>query len=194
MHKYTKEQTDFITNNIKGKKVPDLTKMFNSRFGLNLSISQIKAFINNHGLKSGLDCRFKPGNVPFNKGKKGVGGWEPTQFKKGHIPANYRPVGSERVNVDGYVEVKVADPNKWWLKHQVIWEQANGPIPEGHVIIFGDGNRFNFDINNLLLVSKGQLATLNRKGLIQKDTDLTRTAIIIADLYHKISERKVKRG
>ena len=47
-------------------------------------------------------------------GKKGIcaDGCERTWFKKGHIPANYRPVGSERVNADGYIEVKVADPNK----------------------------------------------------------------------------------
>ena len=32
-----------------------------------------------------------------------------SRFKKGNVPKCHRPVGSERVNVDGYVEVKVAD-------------------------------------------------------------------------------------
>jgi hypothetical protein len=100
-----------------------------------------------------------------------------------------RPVGSERVNVDGYTEIKVSDPNKWRCKHVVIWEAHNGPMPKGYAIIFGDGNKENFELDNLILVSRQQLLTLNRNRLIQNDADLTRTGVIIADLYQKISQR-----
>ena len=119
-HKYTKAQTDFIKKNIKGSKTDELTQMFNSHFGLKLKVSQIRGFIKNHGLKNGLDCRFKPGHIPANKGKKGVGGWEPTQFKKGHKPHNCRPIGTERINGDGYVDVKITASNKWKGKHILI--------------------------------------------------------------------------
>ncbi len=189
-HKYTQAQADFIAKNIKGTKTDELTQMFNSHFGLNLKVSQIRAFLKNHGLKSCLDCRFKSGHVPANKGKKGTGGWEPTQFKKGQKSHNYMSVGSERVNGDGYVDIKIADPNKWKGKHILVWEEHNGPVPKGYVVIFGDGNRRNFDIDNLILVSRQQLLILNRKKLIQNDTDLTKTAVIMASLYQKIYERK----
>nr|WP_275901160.1 HNH endonuclease signature motif containing protein [Paenibacillus periandrae] len=135
--------------------------------------------------------RFEPGRTPFNKGKKkDWAGGEATQFKKGHKPHNYVPVGSERINGDDYVDVKIADPNKWRGKHQLVWEKNNGPIPKGYVIIFGDGNRRNFDPNNLILISRGQLAIMNKNGLIQNNADLTRTGIIMADIYRKIGERK----
>lgn len=191
-HKYTKEQADFIKTNINGTKTDELTKMFNVQFGLSLKQSQIKSFVTNHGLKSGVDCRLKKGNVPFNKGKKGTYGWEPTQFKKGNKPHNYMPVGSERINGDGYIDVKIADPNKWRPKHLLIWEKINGAVPNGHVVIFGDGNKLNLDINNLILVSRRQLVTLNKKQLIKNDAELTKTGILIADLYHKISQAKSK--
>lgn len=189
-HNYTKEQVDFIRENVTGIGNAELTLMFNRHFRLNLDISQIKAFKKNHKLISGLDGHFKKGHVPFNKGKKGLGGWGPTQFKKGNIPHNYVPVGSERVNSEDYVLIKVANPNKWKFKHRLIWEEHNGPIPEGHAVIFGDRNNRNFDINNLILVSNDQLLALNRNKLIQNDADLTRSAIIIADIYQKISKRK----
>jgi hypothetical protein len=190
-HKFTPEQTKFIAENVKGRGNKELTELFNVHFGLNLSVSQIKAFKKNRKLSSGLDGQFKKGHVPFNKGKKGViTGGQATQFKKGHKPWNYMPVGSERVNGDGYVDIKIADPNKWKPKHHIIWEKAYGQIPKGYAVIFGDGNRFNFDINNLILVSRGQLALLNKHNLIQNDADLTRTGVIIADLYKKIGERK----
>ncbi|APQ73137.1 HNH endonuclease [Clostridium botulinum] len=193
-YQYTKEQIKFITKNVKGRSNRELTEMFNNNFGLDLKISQIKSFKKNHKLDSGLDGRFKPGHIPFNKGIKGVyaKGCEKTWFKKGSTPINHRPVGSERITVDGYTEIKVEEPNKWRLKQQLIWEKYNGPVPKGYVVIFGDGNQHNFNPDNIILVSRQQLLILNRNKLIQKDADLTRTAIIIADLHQKISQRKAK--
>lgn len=192
MHIFTDEQRKFIAKNVKGKPNKDLTALFNKHFGLNLRINQIKAFKKNHKLPSGLDCRFKKGRIPANKGQKGIcyEGCKATQFKIGNRPHNYKPVGSERLSKDGYIEIKVQDPKKWKGKHLIIWEEHNGPVPKSHAVIFGDGNNRNFDINNLILVSRKQLLTLNMKGLIQKDANLTKTAIILTDIYHKISEKR----
>ena len=192
--KYTIEQQIFIKENIEGKSTDQLTEEFNNHFELNFKVNSIRAFVNNNGLKSGLDCQFKTDHVPFNKDKKGTWakGSEKTWFKKGQESINKRPVGSERVTVDGYTEVKIAEPHKWRLKHQLIWEKHNGPIKKGYAVIFGDGDRLNLDINNLILVSRQQLLILNRNKLIQKDADLTRTGVIIADLHQKISDRKNK--
>ena len=190
MHRFTPEQAEFFEEHVKALGNSELTEMFNAHFGLSLTIAQIKAFKKNHRLSSGLDGRFQSGHTPFNKGKKGVGGWEPTEFKKGDKPWNYQPVGSERVNGEGYVDIKIADPNKWKAKHVLTWESANGLVPKGHAVIFGDGNKRNFDLGNLILVSRKQLLSLNRLNLIQNDAGLTRTGVIIADIYNKIGERK----
>lgn len=192
MHNYTTEQVEFIKTNVVGITSHELTEKFNKHFGLNLGRNQIRSFVRNNKLKNGLNTRFKKGCVPYNKGKKGLGGWEPTQFKKGHKPHNYKTVGTERVNSDDYIDVKIADPNKWRAKHLLIWEKENGPIPKGYAVIFGDKNRRNFDINNLILVSRKQLAILNQHHLIQDNADLTRSAVIVADIYSKINERKSK--
>jgi hypothetical protein len=192
---YFAEIREFIKENYAGNGPKNMTELLNKTFGTNYTYAQIDGYYNNHNIDSGLDGKFQKGHIPPNKGKKGTGGWEPTQFKKGCRPVNFKPIGSERVNIDGYTEIKIADPNKWRLKHQVIWEAANGPMPKGHGVIFGDGKRSNCDINNLILVSQRQLLTLNRNKLIQKDADLTRSAIIIVDVLHKMGDRtKIKRG
>lgn len=107
-----------------------------------------------------IAARFRKGHVPPNKGKKMpaevYARCAPTMFKKGNVTHNYKPVGSERVNVDGYVEVKVADPGKWRLKHRVIWEEAHGPIPRGHNVQFRDGNSQNLSLDNLYLISRSE--------------------------------------
>lgn len=104
--------------------------------------------------------QFTSGHTPANKGKKMspelYAKCAPTMFKKGHIPGNHREVGSERVNKDGYVEIKVAEPNKWKAKHRVIWEAANGPVKKGYNVQFKDGNPKNITLENLYLISRAQ--------------------------------------
>jgi hypothetical protein len=189
---YPEEIKKFIEANYHGVGHIGMADLLNKTFGTNYTRMQMKAYYGRRKFDSGLNGQFFKGHIPANKGKKGTGGWEPTQFKKGNRPATYRPVGSERVNVDGYVELKVADPKKWVGKHTYIWEEHNGPVPKGYVVIFGDGDRNNFDPGNLILVSRKQLVRLNQRGLIQKDAELTRTAVIMVDLQQKISERMGK--
>jgi hypothetical protein len=53
------------------------------------------------------ECRFQPGAKPWNLGVTGYMGANPTSFRKGHMPHNHRPIGSERLTKDGYLERKV---------------------------------------------------------------------------------------
>lgn len=107
-----------------------------------------------------IAARFGKGHIPGNKGKKMppevYEKMKHTMFKKGNTPVNHRPVGSERVNVDGYVEVKVAEPRTWRLKHRVVWEEANGPIPAGCNVQFKNGNTQDVRLENLFLISKAE--------------------------------------
>ncbi len=200
-HIYSEEHKQYIKHHITGRHFPELTEMFNKHFGTNFEESAIKSLVYRLGLGNGIDAKFnkgyeptqfKKGHVPANKGTHN-GGWEPTQFKKGSIPANRLPIGSERVDSkDEYVYVKIQDGHlnkNWKQKHVLLWEEQNGPVPKGFVLIFGDGDNTNISLDNLILVSRGQLAVLNKHNLIQNDVELTKTAIMIADLKTQISRR-----
>ncbi len=163
--------------------------MFNQQFDLELTLTQISGYMKRKRLKTGRDTKFKPGQTSHNKGKRGVSYSEATQFKPGHKPASMLPVGSEVMSSDGYLKIKIADPNYWIYTHVFIWERHNGPVPKGHVIIFGDQDRLNFGIDNLILVSRAQLLQLNRQKLIKNNADLTRVGVAIVDLKAKIRRR-----
>lgn len=186
-HKWTSEEKDFIKENVKGITLKDLTKRFNEKFGTNLTVNQVKGFKTRHRLTSGT-----VNITPHNKGKKGVyfKGCEKTWFKKGNRPANYRPVGSERITRDGYIEVKVSDPAIWKLKHRLKYEEYYGAIPRGYVIIFADRNKNNFSKDNLIAISRKQLSVMNKNDLIKDSADLTQIGINIADILINISEKK----
>lgn len=149
---------------------------------------------------TGRTGRFEKGHVPDNKGMKGIcaPGCEKTWFKKGDKPRNHKPVGTESIRRskkknEAYVYVKVAEPNKWRMKHIIEWEKVNGPIPKGMVIIFLDGDSTNTDISNLQMVSRKVNARINQNHLRYKDANLTMTGINIAKVITKIGEVKQRK-
>lgn len=113
-----------------------------------------------------------------------------TMFKKGNVPGNHRPVGSERVNVDGYIEIKVKEPSKWRLKHNVVWEQHHGKIPKGSVVIFLDRDKMNVSIDNLKMITRSELLTMIRHGLYGDSAETTEVGTNIAKLIDSTSKAK----
>lgn len=152
----------------------DLAKMFECRINVlydkayKLGLKKDKEFMAevfrermkdpNHG---GKKHQFKKVDIPANKGMKqeeymtpaSIDRTKATRFKKGDVPLNTRPIGSERMDADGYTLVKVTDRN-WKLKHRLIWEKTYGKIPKGYNIQFKDGNKQNMDISNLYMISR----------------------------------------
>ena len=191
---YPGEVKKFILENYIGTGHQAMADLLNQTFGTSYTKSQMAAYYKNHKLNSGLRGHFKKGCIPFNKGIKGLFlGGEEIQFKPGNRPANWVPVGSERVNANGYVDVKIQDgmlQKNWKGKHIIIWEETHGPGPKGHVVIFADGNQQNVVLDNLLLVSRAQLVRMNQKHLIKSDAELTKTGAIIADIYNNIGKRR----
>ena len=187
-HKYTLEQIRFLQDNINGKSYADIYRLFNKHFNLSLSKCQIIGTCKRYGFHSGINSQFRHGSIPHNKGLKGFNAGNPTRFKKGNMPKNHKPVGTEKIDAYGYLTVKVAEPKSWKLKHVVLWERKNGKVPNGHVIIFADGNRKNLTIKNLMLVSRRELMIMNTCGLIYDNGEFTKTGKLIADVRLKIGE------
>lgn len=118
--------------------------------------------------------RYKKGHEPANKGKKVTvttyNKCAPTMFKKGNKPHNFRPVGSERITKDGYLERKTADPKTWRAVHVLVWEAVHGPVPARHKVIFKDNNQMNCDINNLECLSYAD--AMRRNSIVRYPADL----------------------
>jgi hypothetical protein len=183
--KYTDEMKQFILDNYKERYNQELADLFNQKFNTNITSRMIKSYKANNKLNSGLTGKFRKGQTPHNKGKKMpkevYEKVKHTMFAKGNVPPNHRPVGSERISKDGYIEVKVAEPNKWRLKQRVVYEEAKGKIPEGCTIIFLDGNKQNCNIDNLRCITRSELLYLNCNGL-NNSNEITETGILMARL------------
>lgn len=203
--KWTPEVIQFMIDNYKGRDNIELAELLNEKFNLNTTNKRVQNVKSNLlrrkgiNLKSGINrgC-IKKGNIPKNKGLK----WDDylskeqqersraTCFKKGNVPPNYREVGSERISVDGYIEVKTKDPNTWELKHRLVYEEKYGKISKGSIVVFLDNNRQNIDIDNLKLISRSEELIMNKNKLFTKDKDITNTGTLIAKVIDKANKLK----
>jgi len=161
------------------KKDPEFVRDTNRQLALSLA-------------ESGKAFRYKKGSVPANKGKKmSKEAYERnkhTMFKKGHIPKNHKPVGYETINIDGYILIKTKEPNVFELKHRVLWREAYGEIPPGHVIRFKDGNKQNLSLDNLEMVTKAQ--NLEPNTIHRYPADLKKAIRVIGQLNKTINKHE----
>lgn len=195
-HCYTQKEKEFFEKYVPGHTYKEIQAEFIRIFGWKITVSQVKGYMGNHRLNNGLTGRFKKGQISHNKGKKGIyySGCEKGWFKKGNIPKNHKPVESERVSKDGYIEVKVAEPNKWRLKHRVIWEKIHGPIPSGKCIIFLNGRKTDVRIENLMMIDRKENVRMNQMGIRFDDASATAAAVGVARLSSVIGEVKRRRS
>lgn len=185
----TSEQHDYFLENYVGKTAQAFADEMNEKFGLSLTSKQVKNYRRNNRLNSGLTGQFEKGHTPTNKGKKFPNMPKNSgQFLKGSKPPNWVPVGTVRYTTDGYPKRKIAEPNKWEHCHRAEWKKYNGSIPKGHSIVFLDGDKTNWNIENLACLSKSEIARMNQNHLFTSDANLTKSGIGLTKLTNKIRE------
>lgn len=188
-HRYTIDQLAFLQAR-KDMDRKKLTLLFNRRYGTTMSFDAIKQLMLRKRWLSDRDGRFKRGHATWNKGAKGLPSFSPeTTFKKGNRPVNAKPVGTERISKDGYIEVKVAEPKKWMTKHRHIWEQYHGKtVPRGHIVIFMDGDNRNFAIENLKAIPRSINGVMSKKGYHELEPEFKEVMINVAAVDVAVSK------
>lgn len=153
----------------------------------------------NHG---GRKAQFRKGEATWNKGKHYMPGgrcsegWFKPGSRSGRANELYRPIGSERINKDGYLERKINDgellQRRWRAVHILEWESVNGPLPKGHAIVFKDGNKNNITLENLELITRAEL--MRRNSYHQYGTEVAKVVQLRGAITRQINKRGSKTG
>jgi hypothetical protein len=149
------------------------------------------------------------GVAPWNKGLKGMTGTHPNStvnhFKPGQLSGRAAqlvlPLGTLRVSSDGVLERKVCETSgpsnlRWKAVHRLLWEQAHGAVPAGHVVVFRVGRKTTDDalitLDALELVSRAE--NMRRNSVHAKyPPELARLVQVRGALTAQIN-RKAKEG
>lgn len=187
------EKAEAFMKLIPGRSSIEIARLAREELGIEITTRQIRTWKKNHKTASGYDSRFRAGRLSQNKGMTWNDFMSPeaqersrlNQYKKGHVPKNRKELGEVYLRSDGYVWIKVQDGTgnrNWTQYHRYVWEQNNGPVPEGHKLIFLDGDRTNCRIENLMLVSDGVLSTANKWFGLGKEPEINKAIVKAAEL------------
>ena len=146
--------------------------------GLKKSPEYMREIHGAHIADAGARYRFNAEQSPWNKGIPGSTGNHPntkrTQFKprEPYESRNYRPIGSLRI-LDGYLQRKITDdpalyPSRRWVAvHRLVWEEVNGPMPKGYVVVFKPGmastDPDEITIDRVELITRAELMRRNTR-------------------------------
>lgn len=177
------------------------------RLGLTKSAAYLAsplAFRLRRGDGVGRAHRFQKGHVPANKGLRrpgwSVGRMRETQFKKGErrgvAVRLYRPIGTERISKDGYLERKINDDlplqARWRAVHLILWEATHGPVPKGHAVAFRNGDKRDIRLENLQLITRREL--MARNTVHNLPSPLRETVQLLGAVNSLIRKRTKKHG
>lgn len=174
MTKIKSEDAEFIKANYKGVSTRQMARLLYEATGTSVTKNTIYLFYKKWGLDSGLDGKFKKGYKGLNENQKVR--IKSTQFKKGHLSSNKMPIGVITQRDDGYKYVKVGK-DKWEREHNVIWREAHGKIPKGYSVWHLDGDGYNNNLDNLILVSANESILVNGFGLTQ-DAQVNKSIVL----------------
>lgn len=166
-NKYSKEFDNYVIKNCAKYNKEDLRKKCEKKFNMDINLNSFSK----HLYRINAHCKDYNPNLAI-----------------GGILSNSKPIGSELHRADGYVVVKVAQPNIWKYKHRLIYEQEYGELKKGEMVIFLDGDRNNYDIDNLKAVTIREYLFARNKGLLSNDKDITRTSMLLGKIYYKTKE------
>ena len=188
--KYSYQELEFIESNCQ-LVISELFAAFSAEFNReDVSAMNINSVRKRNGWLSGRTGRFEKGHIPHsNAGTKTA---NRTSFKKGRQPHSWQPIGHERTCRDGYLQRKITDTRctqkDYAYVHRLVYEQNFGKIPLGHVVIFRDNDKTNIEPGNLLAVSRGELAVMNKTGLIYVAPEIKETALLVAKVQIKSNQ------
>ena len=83
---YPEGMEAYVRSIAAGRKTDEIARMVSEHFGIEFTARQCRAYKKNHGIQSGVDCRFVKGQEPPNKGKP----MTPEQYEKAR-PAGMFP-------------------------------------------------------------------------------------------------------
>lgn len=179
-NKYTNAQKNFLLKHIYDMSYKELTLLFNKTFGTNVSVYSISDLCTKR-LKIKRcknEGRFFVGQI---RSSANVG---TTVLRSGYL---YIKTNSIRHNG----KTTYSDMKENWMPYQrYVYEQKNGKVPEGGIVIFLDGNKNNFDIENLYCINRKIACVMNKNRWFSSDRNATLAAIKWCELFYAMQSAR----
>ena len=165
---WTNEMIEYLKEHLNECSYNTLSVKMSEKFNCYITTSSLEHKVARLGLKKDLSA--VKGYANENRGC----------FKKGQISPNRKPLGYERFDADGNVWIKYAHPDKFMRKSRWVYIQHYGEIADGMNVVQINGDKMDFRIENLRVLTNADLAYFNSTKIQPKGND--EAAIIKLDI------------
>lgn len=180
-HRYTDEQKDWLKANVNDYRWTVLFKVFNERFGTNLTYDAITSYcLKELGIKRG-----KANQYGFSKGKQTSKHTLPIGSEVYDGMLMWVKISDECVEDQRICCRKATNPN-WRPKKQVVWERHHGPVPEGMMLVHLNKDRQDCSIENLYLTTRKINFMMAKNGWYSPNRELTLAALKWCELFYAL--------
>lgn len=162
---YSEELVQFIEENRLKYTVDKLCEKIYKKFGKEITVKALRKYFYRHNL---------------NYKKQLCRRWNCVISK---------PIGSEsNPDKNGLVRIKISE-KQWVYKQRYIYEQHHGKIPKGYKVVFLNGDKTDYDINNLAIAPSKDVLLAYSKELTSTDREITKLGLQVSHLMNKTKEQ-----
>lgn len=163
---YSEELVQFIEDNRMKHNINKLCEMIHEEFGKEITTKTLRKYYHRHN----LDYK----KIVYQK-------WTCT---------NAKPVGTESPpDKNGLVRVKI-NSKQWVYKQRYIYEQHYGKIPKGYKVVFLNGDKTDYRIENLTIAPSKDVLLVYGQELNSSNAEATKLGLQVARLINKAKEGK----
>ena len=177
---FTDEEIAFVRDNAQRLTTRKLAEAFTERFGQPTGQTMIRRLM----ARNGINTMHEKRNLPLPVGTERWSDYYKCMMVK-----------VRNMNVSGIKDKKQRDRlrnSQWMLKQNAIWESAHGKqLPKSKVIVFLDGDRTNYNPENLYASDLNVVGTIEKMQMHSEDADIYKTALMWGELFYEM--KKVKR-
>ncbi|HZJ80491.1 MAG TPA: HNH endonuclease signature motif containing protein [Dysgonamonadaceae bacterium] len=202
---FTKAQEDFVRSQYLTKPIKTMAAE------LGIHPGRIIRFLKREGLEIPLEIRkkrrsisqFKKGHKTFNKGMKQSDWMSPEDlkkvkkhwYKKGNVPHNVHAEGDGAISIRKdnrgipikHIRVSLGI---WEPLHRYNYEKKHGPIPEGYMLSFKDGNTLNTEDDNIELIT--MIENMYRNAKYNYPKEVIPSMTLVKQIENKLTTLKTK--
>lgn len=187
--KIKEKEAEFILANYKNTSSRAMVSLLEEATGTRVEKTAIQYFLKKRGLSSGLKTGWTKGaRTNWSEGAKER--CANTQFKKGNVPFQHKEMWHETLRSDGYVWIKIGE-DEWVLRGRKKWMDAHPDVvltSEDYVMHL-NGDKTDDSLENLYVVSRGDMAHLNRDHAITECAELTKATVLNNRIKRKVKHK-----
>lgn len=175
---FTPEQIEFIRDGIAEIPTRRLAEAYTERFGEPLGQTELRRVMLRNGIEN---PRKEFSSLPI--------GTERYSPYYDCMVVKVADVSVSGEKVSDYAKLR---QNNWKLKQNLVWEQSTGKkLPWRYIVIFLDGNRMNYQPENLYAVPLQVAGTIAKMKMDSEDATIYKTALMWGELYYTLKQENV---